>query len=65
MESMGYKVFTFKLREPLNGLTHVACLGKSEEDARIRAMEKGWDIVSSKDEKEFLQAMEAIIRGRP
>ena len=50
-------VYYFNLNTPTKeGLTRIAVIGHSEEDARLRAISKGYDLVNSADENRFIKA---------
>lgn len=51
------KLFTFKLSIPDDkGNSKVALVAHNEEEARLKAIQKGFDLVSSVDEKKFINA---------
>lgn len=59
------KIFTFELATPdSNGNKKVTLVGHNEDEARLRAINKGFDLVSSKDEKKFIDSFLDALNNR-
>lgn len=50
-------VYHFNLNTPTKeGRRRIAVIGHNEDDARLRAISKGYDLVNSTDENRFIKA---------